>query len=114
MKLRRLTAKRKAKIVMSKSAKRKEHDARKAAEKGFMNIENQVAPNVFQLLPGELILNKYYPIYPEYVYIVDNVITQWNNKQTTVEYLLNSGRVREIRRCELFNHPGARIGDIVR
>ena len=99
---------------MSKSAKRKEHDAKKAAEKDFMDIENQIAPNVFQLLSGEHILNKDYQIYPGYVYIMDNVFTQWNGNETTVGLLLTSGRAREIRRCELFNHPGARIGDIVR
>lgn len=68
----------------------------------------------FKLLPTETVLEDDYPIIPSYVYICDGRFTRyegWN--ETTVLGWKRAGKIGEIRRCDLFGHEGARLGDKV-
>lgn len=70
---------------------------------------------VFKLLPSETIMPDDHNVFPDYVYIVDGrfqrasdiwevmTIAQWKQKNS----------FKEVRRCELFSHNGARLGDMV-
>ena len=69
------------------------------------------AMNVFKLLPTETALTDDYPIIPSYVYICDGVFKRSPfEDEVTVGDWKKSG-AKEIRRCDLFGHKGARLGD---
>jgi len=67
---------------------------------------------MYKLKPSEVILEDNYPIYAGYVYIVDNKFTRSEITGTVRTWKEWSG-AQEIRRCELFEHDGAKIGDMV-
>lgn len=61
------------------------------------------------ILESEIVLEDDYPVYWDYVYIMDGRF-QRSNIQGTVADLKRNG-IKEVRRCDLMGHPGARIGD---
>jgi len=65
-----------------------------------------------KLIETETILEDDYPVYAMYCYIVDNVFTR-SMIQGTVLDLKRDLDAKEVRKCDLFAHPGARIGDRV-
>ena len=68
----------------------------------------------FDLLPSETILEDDHPIHSFYVYIVDGVLTrQVEYFDITVADWKRRDGIKEVRRCNLFGHPGARLGDKV-
>jgi len=69
-------------------------------------------PKVFPLDLSETVLPDDYPVNENYVYIVDGVFTRAIGDMT-VGYWKKYGQKAEIRRCALFSHPGARLGDMV-
>lgn len=68
----------------------------------------------FKLLPSEDVLPDDGNMFPTYVYIVDNVFKRADifDRMTVGEYKKAYG-AKEIRRCDLFGHPNARLGDRV-
>ena len=66
----------------------------------------------FKLLPEEVVLDDEYPVYFEYVYIVDNVFRR-SPIEGNVGDLKKEFNAKEIRRCELFARNTAKIGDKV-
>jgi hypothetical protein len=65
-----------------------------------------------KLLPSETVLPDDYPMYGGYVYIIDGVFQRSNESCPVSEYKRLTG-AREIRRCDIFGHPDARLGDSV-
>ena len=61
----------------------------------------------------EVVLQDDYPVYPGYTYIADRKFIRNSSVFGTVGQLKKHLGVGEIRRCELFEHPGAKIGDFV-
>lgn len=71
-------------------------------------------PQTFKLLPAETVLGDDYPVHPMYLYIVDGVFAKFNgNMSDTVGNWKKWCNIKEIRRCEMFGHEGARLGDRV-
>ena len=70
-------------------------------------------PKIFKLLPDETVLPDEHPIHGMYVYIADNRFTRCMCLEGTVGEWKRKEGFREIRRCQLFGHDGARLGDIV-
>lgn len=69
---------------------------------------------VFKLLPSETVLPDDYDIHPMYVYIIDGVFARFEGMESdTVGNWKRYAKINEIRRCDLFSHPGARLGDKV-
>ena len=70
--------------------------------------------NVHKLLKDETVMPDDATVYPAYAYIIDNVFTRAEGLQlrSVQEYKARYG-VKEIRRCSLFSHPGALLGDRV-
>ena len=67
----------------------------------------------FKMLSDETVLPDDYPVLGMYVYIVDNTFARCNWIESTVgEWKRREGH-KEIRRCNLFQHEGARLGDRV-
>ena len=66
----------------------------------------------FKLLSDETVLPDDYPINGMYIYIVDNVFTRCWIEGTVGEWKRQAG-LKEVRRCKLFEHEGARLGDRV-
>ena len=67
----------------------------------------------FKLNSSETILEDDYPIVFQYVYIVDNVFTRCDNfGSSTVAEWKHAIGAKEIRKCALFDHKGARLGDL--
>ena len=66
----------------------------------------------YKLLENETVLVDDYPIYYNYVYIVDGILTK-SKANGTVKEWKDACEVKEIRRCDLFGHEGAEIGDVV-
>ena len=69
-------------------------------------------PKTFKLLAEETILPDDYPVNGMYIYIVDNVFTRCWLEGTVGEWKRQAG-LKEVRRCKLFDHEGARLGDKV-
>lgn len=67
---------------------------------------------MFKLTENETILDDNYPVYWDYIYIVDNKFIR-SDIQGTVLDLRRDLKAREVRRCDLFAHDGAKLGDIV-
>lgn len=68
----------------------------------------------FKRLPSETALEDDYPVNPMYVYIIDGFFDRSNcMDQTTVGEYKRQFNVKEMRRCDLFGHPGARLRDKV-
>lgn len=66
----------------------------------------------YKLLPDEIVLADNYPVYYNYVYIGDMIFIRNDIlMQGTVGQLKKELNLKEIRRCNLFGHKGARIGD---
>jgi hypothetical protein len=65
----------------------------------------------FKLTKAETVLPADYPIIAGYVYIVDGVFTRATHSQTASEWAARGAKV--IRRCDLFAHDGAALGDRV-
>lgn len=61
----------------------------------------------------EVVLQDDYPVYPNITYIADNQFIRNSSLIGTVGQLKRHLGVSEIRRCDLFEHPGAQIGDMV-
>ena len=66
-----------------------------------------------KLTQSEAVLDDDYPLTPSYVYIFDGVFRRFEGSETTVGRWKKAANVKEIRRCDLFDHPGARLGDRV-
>lgn len=66
-----------------------------------------------KLTRSETVLEDDYPMNLDYVYIIDNQFLRSKDFCTVGEYKARFG-VKEIRRCDLFSHPGVKIGDEVR
>jgi len=64
----------------------------------------------FKLLPEETILPDDYSVYPRYVYIVDMKFVR-SEGYGCVRDLKRWLNASEVRRCELFSHSGAKLGD---
>ena len=67
----------------------------------------------FQLTDKETVLPDDYPVYGDYVYIIDGVFKLSNLISGTVADLKRMEKAEEIRRCDLFAHEGAKLGDKV-
>lgn len=67
-------------------------------------------------MKSETVLPDDYPINDMYVYVVDGKFTRFDcmksNARTVGEWK-EFHAVKEVRRCELFGHPGAKLGDSV-
>ena len=70
-------------------------------------------PRTFKLLPEETVLPDDHPVYGMYVYIADNKFTRCMWLDGTVGEWKRKEGFSEIRRCHLFGHEGARLGDLV-
>lgn len=69
---------------------------------------------IFKLLSSETILEDDYPIVPCYVYICDGLFTRYDGQEeVTVGVWKRERKIAVIRRCALFDHEGARLGDRV-
>ena len=66
--------------------------------------------DVYELTDSETVLSDDYPVYPAYVYIADRTFRRCPIKGTVGQWKRQSG-FKEIRRADLFAHPGAKIGD---
>lgn len=72
-------------------------------------------PATHKLLAEETVMPDDAPVYAEYVYIIDGVLTKnWWIHGGTVAHLKSETGAVEIRRCNLFGHPGAYLGDRVK
>lgn len=72
------------------------------------------AVKTFALLPTETVMDDDDNVFAMYVYIKDGVF--WRNDvliEGSVLELKRATGAHEIRRCELFGHHGARLGDRV-
>jgi hypothetical protein len=71
-------------------------------------------PQKHMLLPEETVMSDDANVYPGYLYIVDSVFTRYElMRPTTIGDWKQATGAREIRRCEIFGHKGARLGDRV-
>lgn len=77
------------------------------------DLQALFAPKEFNLLPSETVLPDDYPINFGYVYIMDSVFTRSDVQVSVAEYK-RKFNVKEIRRCDLFGHDGAKLGDRVK
>jgi hypothetical protein len=69
----------------------------------------------FKLLESETVLPDDGMIHPMYVYIVDGVFRRqerWVDSMTVAEWKRREG-FKEVRRCDLFGHKDAKLGDRV-
>lgn len=67
-----------------------------------------------KLVESETVLEDDYPLIPDFVYIFDGVFRRYKGwQETTVGHYKKAAGIKEIRRCDLFSHPGARLGDEV-
>jgi len=66
---------------------------------------------MYKLRPEEVVLADDYPVYVGLVYIMDNRLIR-SEITATVGTLKGITGASEVRRCELFKHQGARIGDL--
>ena len=67
---------------------------------------------MFKLTKDETILPNDYPVYTHFIYIVDNIFKRSSIK-STVRGLKQWFNAKEIRKCDLFAHKGAKINDRV-
>ena len=67
---------------------------------------------IFNLTPDEVVLSDDCPIYPDYLYICDGVFVRSNHFGTVLSFKIQL-EYKEIRRCNIFAHEGAKIGDKV-
>ncbi len=67
---------------------------------------------MYRLTETETVLPDDYPMYLGYVYIVDNRLTRCP-AITFVKQYKEMFDAKEIRRCEIIAHPGAKVGDMV-
>ena len=65
------------------------------------------------LRPSETVLSDDTPVHLDYVYIADNVFVRCPLWDATVREWKGRLGLKEIRRCDLFDHPGAKLGDRV-
>ena len=66
----------------------------------------------FKLNKDEIVLEDNYPVYPDFVYIVDMKFVKCPIEGRVADWKREFG-IKEIRRLDLFGHNGARIGDTV-
>lgn len=66
----------------------------------------------YKLLESESVLEDDYPIHKGFVYIVDGVFMK-SPAEGTVKDWKEIGGVGEVRKCNLFGHQFARLGDRV-
>lgn len=62
------------------------------------------------IFPEEIILEDDYPVYIDYVYIADGYFKR-SPISATVRAWKALDNIKEIRRCELFKHGNAKLGD---
>lgn len=62
------------------------------------------------LKESETVLEDEYPVFADYVYIADMTFVR-SDVTGTVRDLKRDLEAKEIRRCEMFEHKGARLGD---
>ena len=67
---------------------------------------------MYILTKAETVLSDDYPIYAGFVYIVDKRFTRCPVMGTVGSWKQYAG-AKEIRRCDLWEHPGVKIGDMV-
>jgi len=65
-----------------------------------------------KLLESETILEDSYPVFWDYVYIADMKFVRSDIQGTVIDLKRDLG-AKEIRRCEIFDHEGARLGDVL-
>lgn len=67
-----------------------------------------------KLLESEIVIPDDGNMFPMYCYIIDGVFAQAHifDRMSVAEYK-REFNVKEIRRCEIFGHPGAKVGDKV-
>lgn len=70
-------------------------------------------PREYQLTPSETVLSDESPVYLEYIYIADGVFVRCPLWDSTVADWKRVDGIKEIRRCDLFLHTDARLGDKV-
>ena len=70
-------------------------------------------PKTFKLLPEETVMPDEHPVHGMYVYIVDMRFARCMWTESTVGEWKRKEGIQEIRRCNLFGHEGARLGDKV-
>lgn len=68
---------------------------------------------IYILKDTEVVLPDDYKIYPGCTYIADRRFMRNNGILGTVGQLKKYLGISEIRHCDLFKHPGAKIGDFV-
>jgi hypothetical protein len=67
-----------------------------------------------KLAESETVLEDDYPLIPSFVYIFDGVFRRYEGwEETTVGRYKKLTNTKEVRRRNLFAHPGARLGDAV-
>lgn len=78
------------------------------------SIEVLPDARTFVLRPTEKVLDDNVPVYPLYVFICDGVFARYEHAMpTTIGDWKRRDGIGEIRRCDLFDHPEARLGDCV-
>lgn len=86
----------------------------KSGVKSNANNPKPFEPKTFKLTSSETVLSDDYPIHCMYVYICDSVFTRYAGLDSiTVSDWKRQKGYKEIRRCDLFAHEGARLGDRV-
>jgi hypothetical protein len=70
-----------------------------------------IGMGVYKFSPDETVLEDSYPVHTGYVYIFDGVFYK-SPLTGTVADLKQLG-AKEVRRCDLFGHKGAKLGDKV-
>ena len=88
-------------------------DARRRRQQNQVPKSEPFVAKTFKMLSDETVLPDDYPVLGMYVYIVDNTFARCNWIESTVGEWKRHGGHKEIRRCNLFQHEGARIGDRV-
>ncbi len=75
----------------------------------------QCGAGLYRLLPTETVMDDDANVFPGYVYIAYGVFRrqwQWMDEMTVAEWKRRD-EIKEVRRCELFEHEGAYLGDRV-
>lgn len=85
---------------------------------GKMKNGMNVKVKIHKLSPNETIIPDDHPVYDMYVYIVDGVARRFDAMHDgdgrisiTVGEWKKCNNIKEIRKCDIFGHPGAKLGD---
>lgn len=80
----------------------------------YITSEQSRSMTTHKLLKSETVLPDNYSMFPNYAYIADNVfiICKFDTEINVSEFKKKT-RTKEVRRCEIFGHPDAKLGDRV-